>query len=55
VKTALLLTLGKFRGQDHGWIPPSTLRWLYDHRALQMPPPGTRVWVSGLNTKDVPA
>lgn len=28
VKTALLLALSKFRGQDYGWIPVSTLQWL---------------------------
>jgi hypothetical protein len=26
VKTALLPTLGKVRGRDHGWIPASTLQ-----------------------------
>lgn len=55
VKTALLLALGKFRGTSHGWVPLTTVQWLYDHRGLRMPPPGTRVWMGGLNTTDVPA
>ncbi len=55
VKTSLLLTLGKFRGQDHGWIPASTLQWLYQHHESRMPPPGARAWMGGFNTSDVPA
>jgi hypothetical protein len=55
VKTSLLLTLSEFRGQDHGWIPASTLQWLYEHYDLHMPPPGSRVWMGGFNTSDVPA
>jgi hypothetical protein len=55
VKTALLLALGKFRGTSHGWVPRTTVRWLYDHRALRRPPPGTRVWMGGLKATDVPA
>jgi hypothetical protein len=55
VKTALLLTLSKFRGQDHGWIPVSTLQWLRQHHGARTPPPGTRVWMGGLNTSDIPA
>ena len=55
VKTSLLLTLSQFRGQDHGWIPVSTLQWLYQHYDLRMPPPGSRVWMGGFNTTDVPA
>jgi hypothetical protein len=55
VKTALLLTLGKFRNRDYGWVPHTTLRWLYYHRALQLPPPGARVWMGGVSTNEVPA
>jgi hypothetical protein len=55
VKTSLLLTLSKFRGQDHGWIPASTLQWLYQHHDWRMPPPGTRVWMSGLSTSGISA
>jgi hypothetical protein len=50
VKTSLLLTLSKFRGQDHGWIPARTLQWLYQHHDSRMPPPGARVWMSGLSS-----
>ena len=39
VKTSLLLTLSSFRGQDYGWIPVSTLQWLYQHHDARMPPP----------------
>jgi hypothetical protein len=53
VKTSLLLALSKFRGQDHGWIPVSTLQWLY--HSSHLPPPGTRVWMGGLHTSDIPA
>lgn len=55
VKTALLLALARFRGQDHGWIPASTLQWLYQHHDSRMPPPGSRAWMGGLSTSDVPA
>jgi len=55
VKTALLLALSKFRGQAHGWIPATTLRWLRQHHQARMPPPGTRVWFGGLATSDLPA
>lgn len=55
VKTALLLTLGEFRGTDHGWIPATSLQWLHDHCGSRMPPPGTRVWIGGFNTSDIPA
>lgn len=54
-KTALLLTLAKYRGQNHGWVPDSTLQWLAGHSGSQMPPPGTRVWMGGLDTSDTPA
>ena len=47
VKTSLLFALSKFRGQDYGWIPVSTLQWLYQHHDSRMPPPGTRVWMAG--------
>jgi len=46
VKTSLLLALSKFRGQDYGWIPVSTLRWLYRHHDARMPPPTARVWMA---------
>jgi hypothetical protein len=55
VKVSLLLCLSKFRGQDNGWIPASTLDWLYRNHRLRMPPPGSRVWMSGLKTSQVPA
>ena len=55
VKTSLLLVLSKFRGQPYGWIPVSTLQWLYQHQDRRIPPPGTRVWMGGLNTSDRPA
>jgi hypothetical protein len=55
VKTALLLTLGKFRRSEHGWIPVSTLQWLHQHHNSRMPPPGTRVWMGGFNTTNIPA
>lgn len=55
VKTSLLLVLSKFRDQDHGWIPISTLQWLWHHHGRRMPPPGTRVWIGGLSTADTPA
>jgi hypothetical protein len=55
VKTSLLLALSKFRGQDHGWIPVSTVQWLRQHHASRMPPPGTRAWMGGLSTSDIPA
>ena len=47
VKTSLLLAVSKFRGQDYGWIPVSTLQWLYRHHDSRMAPPGTRVWMAG--------
>ena len=55
VKTSLLLTLSEFRSQDYGWIPVSTLQWLHEHNDLRVPPPGSRVWMGGFNTSDVPA
>lgn len=55
VKTSLLLVLSKLRSQPQGWIPASTLQWLYQHHDARMAPPGTRVWMSGLDTSDVPA
>ena len=55
VKTSLLLALSKFRGEDHGWIPVSTLQWLRQHHNSRMPPPGTWVWMAGLSTSDIPA
>ena len=55
VKTSLLLALSKFRGQDYGWIPASTLHWLYRHHDARMPPPGTRVWLAGFSASEVPA
>jgi hypothetical protein len=55
VKTSLLLALSKFRGQDYGWIPVSTLQRLYRHHDARMPPPGTRVWMAGFSTSDLPA
>jgi hypothetical protein len=55
VKTSLLLALSKFRGQDYGWIPVSTLQWLYRHHDARMPPPGTRVRLAGFSTSDLPA
>jgi hypothetical protein len=55
VKTSLLLALSKFRGEDHGWIPVSTLQWLRQYHNSRMPPPGTRVWMAGLSTSDIPA
>ena len=54
VETALVLALSKFRGTDHGWIPADTLRWLYQHHTLLLPPPGCRVWMTGLHTSDIP-
>jgi hypothetical protein len=55
VKVSLLLSLSEFRDQSNGWIPASTLDWLYrNHRSL-MAPPGSRVWMSDLKTSDVPA
>ncbi len=55
VKTSLLLALSKFRGQDYGWIPVSTLQWLYRHYDARIPPPGTRVWMAGFSTSELPA
>lgn len=55
VKTSLLLTLSKFRGQDYGWIPVSTLQWLYRYYDARIPPPSTRVWMAGFSTSEVPA
>jgi hypothetical protein len=55
VKTSLLLALSQFRGKDHGWIPVSTLQWLREHHDSRLPPPGSRVWMSGLSTSDIPA
>lgn len=55
VKTSLLLALSKFRGLDYGWVPVSTLQWLYRHHDTRMPPPGTRVWMAGFSTSEVPA
>jgi hypothetical protein len=55
VKTSLLITLSEFRGTDNGWIPVSTLQWLYKHHDSRMPPPGTRVWIGGYDTSDEPA
>jgi hypothetical protein len=51
----MLLCLSKFRGQDSGWIPVSTLEWLHRNHRLCLPPPGSRVWMRGLHTSDVPA
>ncbi|MGZ6791248.1 MAG: hypothetical protein ACXVGQ_15180 [Mycobacteriaceae bacterium] len=55
VKVSLLLSLSKFRDQDNGWIPASTLDWLYRNHRSCMPHPGSRVWMGGLKTSDVPA
>ena len=55
VKVSLLLCLSKFRDQDNGWILASTLDWLYRNHRSGMPPPGSRVWMGGLHTSDLPA
>jgi hypothetical protein len=55
VKVSLLLCLSKFRNQDNGWIPASTLDWLHRNHRTCMPPPGSRVWMGRLKTSDVPA
>lgn len=55
VKVSLLLSLSKFRGQKNGWIPASTLDWLYRNHRFCMPPPGSRVWIAGLQTSQLPA
>jgi hypothetical protein len=33
-----------------GFVPESSLRWLYDHRDNPVPPPGSRVWLACLDT-----
>ena len=55
VKVSPLLSLSKFRDQNTGWIPASTLDWLYRNHRLRMSPPDSRVWMGGLKTSDVPA
>jgi hypothetical protein len=54
VKTGLLLALSKFRRTAHGWIPDDTLQWLYQHHSQVLPPPGSRVWMAGFDTSDIP-
>jgi hypothetical protein len=49
VKTSLLLTIRSYEGESAGWIPADNLRWLYDHRDLDQPPPGAHVWMFGVN------
>jgi len=51
VKTSLLLTLRKYRRDANGWIPKGNLKWLYEHRDSDLPPPGTRVWVGSLDAE----
>lgn len=38
-------------------MPADTLQWLNRHHKLLLllPPPGCRVWMSGLMTTDIPA
>lgn len=55
VKAPMLLCLSKFRSHDSGWVPASTLEWLRRNHGLRLPPPGSRVWMGGLHTSDVPA
>jgi hypothetical protein len=55
VKTSLLLTIREFEDQEHGWIPADNLQWLYQRRGADLPPPGARVWVGGLQTDSIPA
>jgi hypothetical protein len=51
VKTSLLLTKRKYRGAENGWIPEDNLKWLYEHRDSDVPPPGACVWIGSLNAE----
>lgn len=52
VKTALMVELA-LRAQvptrDHALAPKFAFDWLYVHRELPTPPPGTQVWMFGVN------
>lgn len=55
VKVSLLLMLSKFRSHESGWIPQCSLDWLRRNYAEGIPPPGTRVWLGGVNTNNTPS
>jgi hypothetical protein len=49
-KTALLYVMPLHLQNGEGFVPESSLRWLYDHRDNPVPPPGSRVWLACLDT-----
>ncbi|MGA2502068.1 MAG: hypothetical protein ABSH20_30360 [Tepidisphaeraceae bacterium] len=49
VKTALLIEIALKEARGDGFAPVSHFRWLYDHRDDPCPPPGSQVWISGLD------
>jgi hypothetical protein len=55
VQKSLLLAMKKYRNQEYGWIPVDSLNWLYHRRRADQPPPGSRVWMGGVQTKDRPS
>jgi len=51
VKTALMFELKALQDGDRGLAPVSNLRWLYQHRDALIPPPGSQVWLAGVNAE----
>ena len=49
VKTALLIELALKEARGDGFAPASHFRWLFDHRDDPCPPPGSQVWIAGLD------
>lgn len=49
--TAKALLIDEAYRQTRGGVPPpsSHLRWLNDHRDAREPPPGTHIWIAGMN------
>lgn len=51
VKTSLLLTLKKSRGEAYGWVPSGSMNWLYENPDSDQPPPGSYVWIGCLDAQ----
>jgi len=48
IKTALLFVMSLHLQNGEGFVPESNLRWLYAHRDIPLPPPGSQVWLAAV-------
>lgn len=55
VKTALLLNIRLHGDSEFGRIASDNLRWLYDYRDEDTPPPGCKVWIAGVDAQNIQA